>query len=143
LISGTAGVLLSQVIYNKSGEGRDFLIIDGAMNDLIRPAMYEAHHDIVPVIEPIPGVEQRPYDIVGPICESGDTFAKQRVMPPVKEGELIAFRSAGAYGAVMSSEYNSRLMVPEVLVQGDQFAVIRPRPTYDEMISRDSVPPWL
>jgi len=143
LISGNAGVLLSKVIYNKSGEGRDFLIVDGAMNDLIRPAMYEAHHDIVPVIEPRPGVEQRPYDIVGPICESGDTFAKQRVMPPVKEGELIAFRSAGAYGAVMSSEYNSRLMVPEVLVQGDQFAVIRPRPTYEEMISRDSVPSWL
>lgn len=143
LISGNAGILLSKVIYNKSGEGRDFLIIDGAMNDLIRPAMYDAHHDIVPVIEPEPGVEQRAYDIVGPICESGDTFAKQRQMPPVKEGELIAFRSAGAYGAVMSSEYNSRLMVPEVLVQGDQFAVIRARPTYEEMISRDSVPSWL
>ncbi len=143
LISGNAGVLLSRVIYNKSGEGRDFLIIDGAMNDLIRPAMYEAHHDIIPVMEAEPGVEPTPYDIVGPICESGDTFAKQRLMPPVKEGELIAFRSAGAYGAVMSSEYNSRLMVPEVLVQGDQFAVIRPRPTYEEMISRDKVPSWL
>ncbi len=143
LISGNAGVLLSKVIYNKSGEGREFLIVDGAMNDLIRPAMYEAHHDIVPVIEPSPGVARQTYDVVGPICESGDTFAKERVMPPVKEGELIAFRSAGAYGAVMSSEYNSRLMVPEVLVQGDQFAVIRPRPTYDEMISRDRVPEWL
>ncbi len=143
LISGNAGVLLSRVIYNKSGEGRDFLIIDGAMNDLIRPAMYDAHHDIIPVIEPAPGIEPRPYDIVGPICESGDTFAKQRNMPPVADGGLIAFRSAGAYGAVMSSEYNSRLMVPEVLVQGDQFAVIRPRPTYDEMISRDKVPSWL
>ena len=143
LISGNAGVLLSKVIYVKSGEERDFLIIDGAMNDLIRPAMYEAHHDIVPVVEPAPGVEPQPYDIVGPICESGDTFAKQRLLPPVKEGELIAFRSAGAYGAVMSSEYNSRLMVPEVLVQGDQFAVIRARPTYDEMISRDKVPSWL
>ena len=143
LISGNAGILLSRVIYVKSGEERDFLIIDGAMNDLIRPAMYDAHHDIVPVVEATPGVEQRAYDIVGPICESGDTFAKQRLLPPVAEGELIAFRSAGAYGAVMSSEYNSRLMVPEVLVQGDQFAVIRPRPTYEDMISRDSVPSWL
>ena len=143
LISGNAGVLLTSVIYVKSGEGRDFLILDGAMNDLIRPAMYDAHHDIVPVIEPEPGVEQAPYDIVGPVCESGDTFARQRMMPPCRAGDLVAFRSAGAYGAVMSSEYNSRLLVPEVLVRGDQFAVIRPRPTYEEMISRDSIPSWL
>ncbi|ANP37717.1 diaminopimelate decarboxylase [Phaeobacter gallaeciensis] len=143
LIAGNAGLMVSKVIYVKSGEGRDFLIIDGAMNDLIRPAMYEAHHDIVPVIEPEPGVESQPYDIVGPVCESGDTFAKQREMPPLAAGDLIAFRSAGAYGAVMSSEYNSRPLIPEVLVHGDQFAVIRRRPTFDEMINRDTIPEWL
>ncbi|MDE4059975.1 diaminopimelate decarboxylase [Phaeobacter gallaeciensis] len=143
LIAGNAGLMVSKVIYVKSGEGRDFLIIDGAMNDLIRPAMYEAHHDIVPVIEPEPGVESQPYDIVGPVCESGDTFAKQRDMPPLAAGDLIAFRSAGAYGAVMSSEYNSRPLIPEVLVHGDQFAVIRRRPTFDEMINRDTIPEWL
>lgn len=143
LIAGNAGIMVSGVIYVKSGEGRDFLIVDGAMNDLIRPAMYEAHHDIIPVIEPAVGVDQQPYDIVGPICESGDTFAKQRMMPPLESGDLIAFRSAGAYGAVMASEYNSRLLIPEVLVNGDQFAVIRPRPTFEDMINRDTIPAWL
>ncbi|MEO0370163.1 MAG: diaminopimelate decarboxylase [Pseudomonadota bacterium] len=143
LIAGNAGILVSKVIYVKSGEGRDFLILDSAMNDLIRPAMYEAHHDIVPVIEPVPGVEQRPYDIVGPVCESGDTFAKQRMMPPVSDGDLVAFRSAGAYGAVMASEYNTRPLVPEVLVNRHQFAVIRARPTFDEIINRDTIPEWL
>ncbi len=143
LIAGNAGLMVSKVIYLKSGEGRDFLILDGAMNDLIRPAMYDAHHDIVPVVEPAPGVESRPYDIVGPVCESGDTFAKQRQMPPLAAGDLIAFRSAGAYGAVMASEYNSRPLIPEVLVHGDQFAVIRARPTFDEMINRDTIPEWL
>ncbi|WP_299831727.1 diaminopimelate decarboxylase [uncultured Roseobacter sp.] len=143
LIAGNAGLMVSEVIYVKSGEGRDFLIIDGAMNDLIRPAMYEAYHDIIPVVEPVPGAEQATYDIVGPVCESGDTFAKQRDMPPVAEGELVAFRSAGAYGAVMSSEYNSRPLIPEVLVNKDQFAVIRRRPTFDEMINRDTIPEWL
>jgi len=143
LISGNAGLMVSRVIYIKEGEGRNFLILDGAMNDLIRPAMYEAHHDIVPVIEPETGVEQVPFDIVGPVCETGDTFAKGWHMPPVQEGDLVAFRSAGAYGAVMASEYNSRPLIPEVLVQDDQFAVIRPRPTFDEMIARDTIPEWL
>ncbi|WP_299947034.1 diaminopimelate decarboxylase [uncultured Ruegeria sp.] len=143
LIAGNAGLMVSKVIYVKSGEDRDFLILDGAMNDLIRPAMYEAHHDIVAVEEPAVGVEQRPYDIVGPVCESGDTFAKQRNMPPLKSGDLIAFRSAGAYGAVMSSEYNTRPLIPEVLVNGDQFAVIRERPSFDEIINRDTIPEWL
>ncbi len=143
LISGNAGLLVSGVIYVKEGEGRDFLILDAAMNDLIRPAMYGAWHDIVPVVQATPGIEQRPYDIVGPVCETGDTFAKQRQMPPVSDGDLVAFRSAGAYGAVMSSEYNTRPMIPEVLVKGDQFAVIRPRPTFDEMINRDIVPEWV
>ena len=143
LIAGNAGLMVTGVIYVKSGEGRDFLILDGAMNDLIRPAMYEAHHDIVPVVELAPGTEQAPYDIVGPVCESGDTFAKQRMMPPVEAGDLVAFRSAGAYGAVMSSEYNTRPLIPEVLVKGDQYAVIRPRPTFDEIINRDTIPEWL
>jgi diaminopimelate decarboxylase len=143
LVSGNAGLMVSEVIYVKDGEDRQFLIIDGAMNDLIRPAMYEAHHDIVPVIEPEAGVDQATYDIVGPVCESGDTFAKGRTMPQVAAGDLVAFRSAGAYGAVMASEYNSRPLIPEVLVHGDQFAVIRARPTYEEMIARDSIPPWL
>ncbi|VCU61747.1 Diaminopimelate decarboxylase [Tritonibacter mobilis] len=143
LVAGNAGIMVSKVIYVKEGEGRDFLILDGAMNDLIRPAMYEAYHDIIPVVEPTPGLEPKPYDIVGPVCESGDTFAKQRQMPPLGAGDLVAFRSAGAYGAVMSSEYNSRPLIPEVLVHGDQFAVIRQRPTFDEMINRDTIPEWL
>ncbi|WP_170385760.1 diaminopimelate decarboxylase [Ruegeria atlantica] len=143
LIAGNAGLMISKVIYVKSGEGRDFLIIDGAMNDLIRPAMYEAHHDIVSVQEPEAGVEQQPYDIVGPVCETGDTFAKQRNMPPLRAGDLVAFRSAGAYGAVMASEYNTRPLIPEVLVHGDQFAVIRERPSFDEIINRDTIPEWL
>jgi len=143
LIAGNAGILVSKVIYLKHGEGRDFLIIDAAMNDLIRPAMYDAHHDIIAVQEPKAGVEPAPVDIVGPICESGDTFTKQRPMPPLKSGDLVAFRSAGAYGAVMSSEYNARPLIPEVLVKGDQFAVVRARPTYEEMISRDTLPEWM
>ncbi len=143
LIAGNAGLMVSRVIYVKEGEDREFLILDGAMNDLIRPAMYEAHHDIVPVIEPATGTEPTPYDIVGPVCESGDTFAKGRMMPPLRAEDLVAFRSAGAYGAVMSSEYNTRPLIPEVLVKGDQFAVIRPRPTFDEIINRDTIPTWL
>lgn len=143
LIAGNAGLMVAAVIYLKSGAGRDFLILDGAMNDLIRPAMYDAHHDIVPVNEPDPGAEQAPYDIVGPVCESGDTFARGRMMPVLAAGDLVAFRGAGAYGAVMSSEYNTRPLIPEVLVKGDQFAVIRARPTFDEIINRDTIPEWL
>lgn len=143
LIAGNAGLLVSSVIYLKHGEGRDFLILDAAMNDLVRPAMYEAYHDIVPVRQPAPGTEQSLVDIVGPVCESGDTFARARNMPPLAAGDLVAFRSAGAYGAVMASEYNMRPLIPEVLVSEDQFAVIRPRPDFDEMINRDKVPEWL
>ncbi len=143
LIAGNAGILVSRVIYVKSGEGRDFLILDSAMNDLIRPAMYGAWHDIVPVIEPQAGAEMQPYDIVGPVCESGDTFARGRMMPAVAAGDLVTFRSAGAYGAVMSSEYNTRPLIPEILVKGDQFAVIRARPTFDEIINRDTIPEWV
>jgi len=143
LIAGNAGIMVSKVIYVKSGQDRQFLILDSAMNDLLRPAMYEAHHDIIPVVEPAPGNQTATYDIVGPVCESGDTFAKEREIPPMKAGDLVAFRSAGAYGAVMASEYNSRPLIPEVLVHADQFAVIRARPSYDEMINRDRIPEWL
>lgn len=143
LIAGNAGILLSQVIYVKQGADRQFLILDAAMNDLIRPAMYDAWHDVVPVREPAPGVERVAYDIVGPVCESGDTFAKGRLLPEFQAGALAAFRSAGAYGAVMASEYNSRPLIPEVLVKGDHFAVVRPRPTFDEMLARDTLPSWM
>lgn len=143
LIAGNAGLLVSRVIYHKRGEGRDFLILDAAMNDLIRPAMYEAWHDIVPVREPAPGVDRAPIDVVGPVCESGDTFARARELPPLEAGDLVAFRSAGAYGAVMASEYNSRPLVPEVLVTRNRFDIVRARPTYDEMLSRDHIPDWL
>jgi diaminopimelate decarboxylase len=143
LISGNAGILVASVIYVKNGEDRDFLILDAAMNDLIRPSMYGAHHDIIPVIEPAAVTDAQPFDIVGPVCETGDSFAKARPMSLLAEGDLVAFRSAGAYGAVMASEYNTRPLIPEVLVHGDQFAVIRARPTFDEMLNRDTIPEWL
>ena len=143
LISGNSGVLVSRVIYVKNGEGRDFLILDAAMNDLVRPAMYDAHHDIIPLAEPAAGSPTQPFDVVGPVCETGDTFAKGRELPLVAEGDLVAFRSAGAYGAVMSNEYNTRPLVPEVLVRDDHFAVIRARPSYDEILKRDIIPEWL
>ncbi|MEY4983182.1 MAG: diaminopimelate decarboxylase [Pseudomonadota bacterium] len=143
LISGNAGLLVAQVIYVKHGEGRDFLILDAAMNDLARPSMYGAHHDIVPVLEAPAGAEAREFDIVGPVCETGDTFARHRPVAGVGEGDLVAFRSAGAYGAVMASEYNTRPLVPEVLVKGDHFAVIRARPSFDEILNRDTIPSWL
>jgi diaminopimelate decarboxylase len=143
LIAGNAGILVSQVIYVKEGEDRKFLILDAAMNDLIRPAMYDAHHDIEPVIEPQAGADRATYDVVGPVCESGDTFAKGREMAQMTAGDLVAFRSAGAYGAVMSSEYNTRPLIPEVMVNGSEFAVIRSRPSFDEIINRDTIPEWL
>lgn len=143
LISGNAGILVSSVIYLKEGEGRNFLIVDAAMNDLVRPSMYGAWHDIVPVLEPAPGTPLAPLDVVGPVCETGDTFARARALPPLAAEDVVAFRSAGAYGAVMASEYNSRPLVPEVLVSGDQFAVIRPRPSFEEMLGRDTIPEWL
>ncbi|MEM9049812.1 MAG: diaminopimelate decarboxylase [Pseudomonadota bacterium] len=143
LIAGNAGLLLASVVYVKEGEGRRFLILDAAMNDLIRPAMYEAFHEVVPVREPPVGAETQPCDIVGPVCETGDTFARSRPMPAVAAGALVAFRTAGAYGAVMASEYNSRPLVPEVLVHGDHFDVVRARPSIEEMLDRDTIPEWL
>ncbi|WP_283178721.1 diaminopimelate decarboxylase [Gemmobacter sp. 24YEA27] len=143
LISGNSGILVSEVIYVKNGEGRDFLILDAAMNDLVRPSMYDAWHDIVPVVEGAPGDPTQPFDVVGPVCETGDTFAKARDLPLLSDGDLVAFRSAGAYGAVMASEYNTRPLIPEVLVNGHQFAVIRERPTFDEILARDRLPAWM
>jgi diaminopimelate decarboxylase len=142
LLAANAGVLLSRVIHlNARADGQRFLVLDAAMNDLIRPAMYEAWHDIRPV-RPRVG-EAMVCDVVGPVCETGDTFARGRMLPPLAAGDLVVFMSAGAYGAVMSSEYNSRPLVPEVLVKGGSFAVVRPRPTYDEMLAREPLAPWL
>ena len=138
-----AGVLVSRIVYVKEGATRRFVIQDAAMNDLIRPSLYDAWHDIVPVREPAAGAVRSPLDVVGPVCETGDTFATQRPMPPLAEGDLLAILSAGAYGAVMSSTYNSRLLVPEVLVRGGEFSVIRRRSSYDELLSLDTVPGWL
>ncbi len=142
LIVGAAGLLLASVVYLKQGQDRQFLVVDAAMNDLLRPAMYDAHHEIMPVV-PGSSTGDAPLDVVGPVCETGDTFAVQRQMPIQQAGDLVAFMSAGAYGAVMASEYNTRPLTPEVLVKGNQFAVIRPRPSIDEMIARDSVPVWV
>ncbi len=142
MIAANAGVLLARVLHvNERPEGRRFLVLDAAMNDLVRPAMYDAYHDIRPV-KPRPG-EPVVYDVVGPICETGDTFTRDRALPPLEAGDLVAFMSAGAYGASMSSEYNSRPLVPEVMVKGADFAVVRPRPTYEDMLAREQPAPWL
>jgi diaminopimelate decarboxylase len=141
MIAANAGVLVSRVIHVHERPDRRFLVLDAAMNDLIRPAMYDAYHDIR-AVTPRPG-ETRVYDVVGPICETGDTFTRDRALPPLEPGDLVAFMSAGAYGAAMASEYNSRLLVPEVLVKGDEFAVVRPRPTYEDMLDKERLPPWL
>jgi diaminopimelate decarboxylase len=139
---GEAGVLVCEVILVKPGVSKTFVIVDGAMNDLIRPTLYEAWHDIVPVRDR-PGAATIRCDIVGPICESGDFLAQDRDLPPLAAGDLVMIRSAGAYGAVMSSSYNSRPLVPEVMVDGTRFAVTRPRPTIEEMLSAERIPPWL
>lgn len=142
LLAANAGVLLSRVIQvNARSDGRRFLVLDAAMNDLMRPALYDAFHDLIPV-RPRAG-DAAPYDVVGPVCETGDTFARNRMLAPLAAGDLVAFTGAGAYGAVMAGEYNSRLLVPEVLVDGDRWAVVRPRPTYDDMLAREPRAPWL
>lgn len=138
-----AGLLVARTIYRKSGSHRNFLIVDAAMNDLIRPSLYDAWHTILPVEEPAADAPVEPIDVVGPVCETGDTFAVQRPLPPVDEGGLVAFLAAGAYGAVMSSSYNTRPLVPEVLVKGSDFAVIRRRPSVEELIAAENVPAWL
>ncbi|GGA62371.1 diaminopimelate decarboxylase [Nitratireductor aestuarii] len=142
LIAGNAGILVSEVIYLKRGEAKNFLIVDAAMNDLIRPTLYEAYHSIKPVIEPGAGAERITVDVVGPVCETGDFLAQDRELPLMQPGDLISVGTAGAYGAVQAGTYNSRLLVPEVLVKGDKFHVIRPRLTYEDLLALDSVPDW-
>ncbi|HEY1562480.1 MAG TPA: diaminopimelate decarboxylase [Caulobacteraceae bacterium] len=142
VLAANAGILVARVLHiNVRPDGRRFLVLDTAMNDLLRPAMYDAWHAVRPV-HMRPG-DQIAYDIVGPVCESGDTFARERLLPPMEAGDLAVFLTAGAYGAVMASEYNSRPLAPEVLVRGDTFAVIRARPTYDEILAREPLAPWL
>ena len=143
LIAGNAGVLVAKVIYVKEGADRTFVIVDAAMNDLIRPTLYDAFHNIRPVAEPSPKTPRIVADVVGPVCETGDYLALSRDMPAVKPGDLIAIMTAGAYGAVQANTYNTRLLVPEVLVRGADSAVVRPRPTYEDLIGLDRVPGWL
>ncbi|EPR22567.1 diaminopimelate decarboxylase [Agrobacterium sp. TS43] len=143
LIVGNAGILVTEVIYVKDGGEKTFVIVDGAMNDLIRPTLYEAYHGIRPVVQPAENTPRIKADIVGPVCETGDYLALDREMAAPQPGDLIAVSSAGAYGAVQAGTYNSRLLVPEVLVKDDKFHVIRPRGTYEELIALDSVPAWL
>ncbi len=143
MIAGNAGILVTRVIYTKEGADRTFTIVDAAMNDLIRPTLYEAYHDVWPVAEvkkTMPAVIQ---DVVGPVCETGDYLALERTLPPFDPGDLLAVMTAGAYGAVMASEYNTRPLVPEVLVSGEKYAIVRPRPGYEEILARDCVPEWV
>jgi diaminopimelate decarboxylase len=142
MIVGNAGILVTRVIYVKHGEAKNFIIIDAAMNDLIRPTLYEAHHDIIPVVQ-VPGARTIVADVVGPVCESGDYLALDRTLPEPKVGDLLAVMTAGAYGAVQSGTYNTRPLVPEVLVKGDQYAVVRPRIDVDALIAMDKNAPWL
>ena len=143
LIVGNAGILMTRVLHLNPRPTKQFLVVDAAMNDLVRPAMYEAYHEIWPVSEPQAGTAEVAYDVVGPICESGDTFTTGRVLPALKPNDLIAFMTAGAYGASMSSTYNQRLLVAEVLVKGGEYAVTRPRQSYEELLGTDRAPPWL
>ncbi len=142
LLVGNAGVLITRVIYVKKSDSRTFVIVDAAMNDLIRPTLYDAHHDIKPVVKAATP-ERIVADVVGPVCETGDYLALGRDMPQVAEGDLLAIMSAGAYGAVQAGTYNTRLLVPEILVEGDKWAVVRPRPTYEDLIGLDKIPSWL
>ena len=143
LLVGNAGILVTEVIYEKQGDGKQFIIVDAAMNDLIRPTLYEAHHDIMPMMETKAGATLIKADVVGPVCETGDYLAQARDMAEPAPGDLIAVMSAGAYGAVQAGTYNSRLLVPEVLVDGDRFAVVRPRGTFEDLIGLDHVPDWI
>ncbi len=143
LIAGNAGILVTETIYRKEGEAKNFVIVDAAMNDLIRPTLYEAHHSLGAVSEERQNGEQILADVVGPVCETGDYIARDRKVPKFEEGDLLVVYSAGAYGATQSGTYNTRLLVPEVLVDGDRFAVIRQRQTYDELLNLDVVPNWV
>jgi diaminopimelate decarboxylase len=143
MIAGNAGILVTRVVYVKEGEGKTFLIVDAGMNDLIRPTLYDAHHDILPVVEPPAKGPQVVADVVGPVCESGDYLALSREMPAVQPGDLLAVMTTGAYGAVQANTYNTRALVPEVLVRGADYAIVRPRLSYEDLIGLDCVPDWL
>ncbi|MGO8737893.1 diaminopimelate decarboxylase [Rhodoblastus sp.] len=143
LIVGNAGILVTRVLYVKHGSAKNFIIVDAAMNDLVRPTLYEAHHDIFPVAAANQGAKRIVADLVGPVCETGDFLARDRELPEPRPGDLLAVMSAGAYGAVQAGTYNSRLLVPEVLVEGEKHALIRPRGDYESLIGLDKVPPWL
>ena len=143
MIVGNAGILVARVIYVKHGDAKNFVIIDAAMNDLIRPTLYEAHHDILPVRQPAEGTRPIVADVVGPVCESGDYLALDRSMPEPQAGDLVAIMTAGAYGAVQSGTYNTRALIPEVLVKDDQYAVVRPRVEAEALIAMDRPAPWL
>jgi diaminopimelate decarboxylase len=143
MIVGNAGILVARVIYVKHGDAKNFVIIDAAMNDLIRPTLYEAHHDILPVQQPAPGTRLIVADVVGPVCESGDYLALDRSMPEPRAGDLVAIMTAGAYGAVQSGTYNTRALIPELLVKDDQYAVVRPRLEAEALIAMDRAAPWL
>lgn len=143
LIVANAGILVTAIVFVKETDGKDFYIVDAAMNDLIRPTLYDAHHDIKPVKQAAPGAERRIVDVVGPVCETGDYLAQARSLPHAKAGDLLAVMTAGAYGAVQAGTYNSRPLVPEVLVKAADYAVVRPRQTYEELIGLDRVPDWL
>ncbi|MET0869461.1 MAG: diaminopimelate decarboxylase [Methyloceanibacter sp.] len=143
MIAGNAGILVSRVLYVKGGASKTFTIVDAAMNDLIRPTLYDAHHEILPVAAPEQGARTVVTDIVGPVCETGDYLALARALPELKAGDLISVMTAGAYGAVLASEYNSRLLVPEVLVSGNRYCVTRPRPSYGDMLAKERLPEWL
>jgi diaminopimelate decarboxylase len=143
MIAGNAGILVTRVIYVKPGEGKTFIVADAGMNDLIRPTLYDAEHDILPVVEPAAGTGRIVADVVGPVCESGDYLALDRAIPDVHPGDLLAIMTAGAYGAVQSGTYNTRRLVPEVMVNGRDYAVVRPRPSYEDVIALDRMPHWL
>jgi diaminopimelate decarboxylase len=143
LIVGNAGILVAEVIFVKEGDARNFLVVDAAMNDLIRPTLYDAFHDIRPVVQPPADTPRLIVDVVGPVCETGDYLGHDRDLPRLQAGDLIAVSTAGAYGAVQAGTYNTRLLIPEVLVDGDRFHVVRPRLGYDDLIGLDSVPDWL
>ncbi|MBT4117902.1 MAG: diaminopimelate decarboxylase [Rhodospirillaceae bacterium] len=143
LIVGNAGILVTKVVYLKEGATRNFVIVDAAMNDLLRPSLYDARHEIVPLVEPPPGGPEMAADVVGPVCETGDTFATELTMAQLEAGDALAIRSAGAYGAVMASSYNSRALVPEVMVNGEDFAVIRRRITTQDYLDYEDMPDWL
>ena len=143
VIAGNAGVMIAQVLYHKPAPDRTFLILDAGMNDLMRPALYQAHHEILPLDEPGPDTPIANYDVVGPICESTDKFAAKRTMPELAPGARLAFMSSGAYGAVLASQYNARPLVAEVLVDGDKFAIVRERPSFEQMIELEQIPDWL